>query len=137
MNISAVRIEKPAEVNFILGHAHFIKTVEDLYETIVQTNPSMKFGIAFCEASGPSLVRYVGNDHALIELARKKIHANVTKAYTNACLTTFGVRSIQKAVPSNSRVSTLPNACSAPQMKNIQVAPCQIPEISMVRHMLR
>jgi len=71
MDISAVRIDKPAEVNFILGHAHFIKTVEDLYETIVQTNPSMKFGIAFCEASGPSLVRYVGNDQALIELARK------------------------------------------------------------------
>ena len=70
MNVSAVRIEKPAEMNFILGHAHFIKTVEDLYEAIVQTNPAMRFGIAFCEASGPTLVRYVGNDKPLIEIAR-------------------------------------------------------------------
>lgn len=71
MNISVVRIEKPEEMNFILGHSHFIKTVEDLYEAIVQTNPAMKFGIAFCEASGPALVRYVGNEGRLIELAQK------------------------------------------------------------------
>ncbi|MDH4071119.1 MAG: adenosine-specific kinase [Ignavibacteria bacterium] len=71
MNISIVPIEKPGEMNFILGHSHFIKTVEDLYEAIVQTNPSLKFGIAFCEASGPALVRYVGNDQSLIELAQK------------------------------------------------------------------
>ena len=71
MNLSAVRIEKPEEMNFILGHSHFIKTVEDLYEAIVQTNPAMKFGIAFCEASGPALVRYVGNEPKLIELAQK------------------------------------------------------------------
>ncbi len=70
MNMTTVRIDKPEEMNFILGHSHFIKTVEDLYEAIVQTNPSMKFGIAFCEASGPSLVRFVGNDVALIELAK-------------------------------------------------------------------
>ncbi len=57
-------------MNFILGHSHFIKTVEDLYETIVQTNPSMKFGIAFCEASGPALVRSAGNDNRLIALAQ-------------------------------------------------------------------
>lgn len=71
MNLSILRIEKPDDMNFILGHSHFIKTVEDLYEAIVQTNPSMKFGIAFCEASGPALVRYAGNDEKLIELARK------------------------------------------------------------------
>jgi len=71
MNISVVPIEKPADMNFILGHSHFIKTVEDLYEAIVQTNPSMKFGLAFCEASGPCLVRYVGNDLRLIEIAQK------------------------------------------------------------------
>jgi adenosine/AMP kinase len=71
VNLLTVRIEKPDDMNFILGHSHFIKTVEDLYEAIVQTNPAMKFGIAFCEASGPSLVRYVGNDPTLIELARK------------------------------------------------------------------
>ena len=71
MNLSTVRIDKPEEMNFILGHSHFIKTVEDLYEAIVQTNPAMKFGIAFCEASGPALVRFVGNDSRLVELAQK------------------------------------------------------------------
>lgn len=71
MNILVVPIEKPADMNFILGHSHFIKTVEDLYEAIVQTNPSMKFGIGFCEASGPCLVRYVGNDPQLVELAQR------------------------------------------------------------------
>ncbi len=71
MQLSVVRIEKPADMNFLLGHAHFIKTVEDLYETIVQTNPAMKFGLAFCEASGPRLVRAAGNEERLIELAKK------------------------------------------------------------------
>lgn len=71
MNLLTVTIDKPADMNFILGHSHFIKTVEDLYEAIVQTVPAMKFGIAFCEASGPALVRYVGNDLKLIELAQK------------------------------------------------------------------
>jgi uncharacterized protein len=71
MNLSTVRIEKPEEINFILGHSHFIKTVEDLYEAIVQTNPSMKFGIAFCEASGPTLLRFAGNDEAMVALAKK------------------------------------------------------------------
>ena len=71
MNFLTIRIDKPDPMNFILGHSHFIKTVEDLYEAIVQTNPSMKFGIAFCEASGPSLVRFVGNEPKLMELARK------------------------------------------------------------------
>ena len=71
MNSTVVRIDKPAEMNFLLGHAHFIKTVEDLYETIVQTNPAMKFGLAFCEASGPCLVRAAGNEDRLVELAKK------------------------------------------------------------------
>jgi hypothetical protein len=66
-----VRIDKPDDMNFILGHAHFIKTVEDLYEAIVQTNPAMKFGIGFCEASGPCLVRFAGNDQRLVELAQR------------------------------------------------------------------
>ena len=70
MDLSVVRIEKPDDMNFIMGHAHFIKTVEDLYEAIVQTNPAMKFGIAFCEASGPALVRFVGNDPTLTDLAQ-------------------------------------------------------------------
>jgi len=58
-------------MNFILGQAQFIKTVEDLYEAIVQTVPGMKFGIGFCESSGPALVRYAGNDARLIELAQQ------------------------------------------------------------------
>jgi uncharacterized protein len=75
MNILTIRIEKPDEMNFILGHSHFIKTVEDLHEAIVQTAPAMKFGIAFCEASGPALVRFSGNDSRLIELAQKNAMA--------------------------------------------------------------
>ncbi len=71
MEFKVVTIEKPDDMNFILGHSHFIKTVEDVYEAIVQTNPSMKFGIAFCEASGPALVRFVGNDEKLTALAQK------------------------------------------------------------------
>jgi adenosine/AMP kinase len=71
MNLTTVRIEKPADMNFILGHSHFIKTVEDVYEAIVQTNPVMKFGVAFCEASGPCLVRWAGNDDRLADLARR------------------------------------------------------------------
>jgi len=75
MNLSVIPVEKPADMNFMLGHAHFIKTVEDLYEAVVQTNPAMKFGIAFCEASGPALVRSAGNDPSLIALAEKNAMA--------------------------------------------------------------
>lgn len=71
MEMKVVRIEKPDDLNFILGQSHFIKTVEDLYEAIVQTVPGMKFGISFCESSGPALVRYAGNESGLIELAQK------------------------------------------------------------------
>jgi adenosine/AMP kinase len=71
MELKTVTIEKPADMNFILGQSHFIKTVEDLYEAIVQTVPGMKFGIGFCESSGAALVRYAGNDPRLIELAQK------------------------------------------------------------------
>ena len=71
MELKTVSIEKPAEMNFILGQSHFIKTVEDLHEAIVQTVPQMRFGIAFCESSGPALVRSSGNDPRLIELAQK------------------------------------------------------------------
>jgi len=70
MDLTTVRIDKPADINFILGQAHFIKTIEDLHEAIVQTVPQMRFGIAFCEASGPALVRWTGNDADLIDLAQ-------------------------------------------------------------------
>jgi adenosine/AMP kinase len=71
MELKLLKIEKPEATNFILGQSHFIKTVEDIYEAIVSTVPQMKFGIGFCESSGPALVRWVGNDQALIDLAKK------------------------------------------------------------------
>ncbi|OGD21644.1 MAG: hypothetical protein A2W03_17035 [Candidatus Aminicenantes bacterium RBG_16_63_16] len=71
MDIKTVRIDKPADMNFILGQSHFIKTVEDIHEAIVGAVPQMKFGVAFCESSGPALVRFSGNDRRLVELARK------------------------------------------------------------------
>lgn len=66
-----VKIEKPDEVNFILGQSHFIKTVEDLHEALVTTVPKIKFGLAFCESSGPALVRWSGTDPELIALAQQ------------------------------------------------------------------
>lgn len=75
MDIRTVRIAKPAEVNFILGQSHFIKTVEDLHETAVQSVPGIRFGVAFCEASGHCLVRWSGNDPEMIELARSNAAA--------------------------------------------------------------
>ena len=75
MNLTTVPIDKPEDMNFILGHSHFIKTVEDLHEAIVQTNPAMKFGLAFCEASGPCLIRTSGNETKLVELAAKNAGA--------------------------------------------------------------
>jgi len=71
MELKIVTIEKPAEMNFILGQSHFIKTVEDIHEAIMQTVPGMKFGVGFCESSGAALVRWTGNDEKLIELAKK------------------------------------------------------------------
>jgi len=71
MEIKVIAIEKPADLNFILGQAHFIKTVEDVYEAMVNAVPGAKFGVAFCEASGPCLVRYTGTDAALIALAQQ------------------------------------------------------------------
>ena len=71
MDIKTVRIDKPDDMNFILGQSHFIKTVEDIHEAVVGTVPQMKFGVAFCESSGPALVRFSGNDPRLIELAKK------------------------------------------------------------------
>jgi adenosine/AMP kinase len=66
MELKPVEIVKPAaDVNVIVGQAHFIKTVEDLYEALVQAVPGIKFGVAFCEASGPCLVRHTGTDEAL------------------------------------------------------------------------
>jgi adenosine/AMP kinase len=71
MDLSTVKIEKPEEINFILGQSHFIKTVEDIYETLITAVPGIKFGIAFCEASGKCLVRWAGTDQDMIQLAQK------------------------------------------------------------------
>lgn len=66
-------ITVPEDVNLILGQAHFIKTVEDLHEALVGCVPGIAFGVAFCEASGPALVRWSGTDDALTDLARETL----------------------------------------------------------------
>jgi len=71
MELISVKIEKPEEMNFILGQSHFIKTVEDMHEALVSAVPGIQFGLAFCEASGMCLVRWSGTNESLIELARK------------------------------------------------------------------
>jgi adenosine/AMP kinase len=71
MELVIVRIDKPEAVNLILGQSHFIKTVEDVHETLVCSVPGIKFGLAFCESSGPALVRASGTDDDLIELAKR------------------------------------------------------------------
>src|SRR5512136_440946 len=75
MNLTTVKIEKPESNNFILGQSHFIKTIEDIHEAMVNNVPAIKFGVAFCEASGKCLVRWSGTDEAMIELARKNAQA--------------------------------------------------------------
>lgn len=71
MQIKTVSIENPKALNFILGQSHFIKTVEDIHEYLVGSIPGIAFGLAFCEASGPRLVRFSGTDETLIALAQK------------------------------------------------------------------
>jgi hypothetical protein len=75
MNLMTLSIDKPEPLNFILGQTHFIKSVEDIHEALVTAVPGIKFGLAFCEASGKCLVRWSGTDPALIELARKNATA--------------------------------------------------------------
>jgi len=70
VELITVRIEKPDDINFVLGQSHFIKTVEDIHEALVQAVPGIKFGLAFCESSGATLVRWTGTDEAMIELAK-------------------------------------------------------------------
>jgi adenosine/AMP kinase len=71
MELEIVPIKNPDELNLVLGQSHFIKTVEDLYETVVTSVAGCKFGLAFCEASGPALVRSAGTDEALTKLAEE------------------------------------------------------------------
>lgn len=106
MELSIVAIQKPENTNFILGQSHFIKTVEDIHEAIVQTSPQMKFGLGFCESSGPALVRLTGNDQQLIELAKK----NATALSCGHCFILF----IENGFPINilNTVKNLPEVCT-------------------------
>jgi uncharacterized protein len=106
MELNVVKIEKPEDINFILGQSHFIKTVEDIYETIVQTNPQMKFGLGFCESSGMALVRWIGNDNTLIEMAKK----NAMALSCGHCFILF----IDNGFPVNilNNIKNLPEVCT-------------------------
>jgi len=75
MDLLSVRIEKPDDVNVIVGQSHFIKTVEDLHEVLAGASSQLRFGIAFCESSGPRLVRRSGNDEELVALAVRNAQA--------------------------------------------------------------
>jgi uncharacterized protein len=71
MQLTTVKIDKPKDINFVLGQSHFIKTVEDIHEAMVQSVPGVKFGLAFCEASGEMLVRWTGTDDGMVEIAKR------------------------------------------------------------------
>src|SRR5579871_1285107 len=75
MQLITVKIDKPEDINFVLGQTHFIKSVEDIHEALVGAVPGIKFGLAFCEASGKCLVRWSGTDPAMTELAKKNAAA--------------------------------------------------------------
>jgi uncharacterized protein len=106
MELKVVEIDKPENTNFILGQSHFIKTVEDIYEAIVQTNPQMKFGLGFCESSGKALVRWIGNDDMLIEIAKKN-------AMTLSCGHCF-ILFIENGFPVNilNTIKNIPEVCT-------------------------
>jgi adenosine/AMP kinase len=103
--LKTVEIKSPEDCNVILGMAHFIKTVEDLYEALVNSVPNIKFGIGFCEASGPCLVRHEGNDSELRNLAAKK-------AYELGCGHTF-IIFLKNAFPINiiNKIKDTPEVC--------------------------
>jgi len=106
MELTTVKIEPPKDCNIILGQAHFIKTAEDLYEALVNAVPSIKFGLAFCESSGPCLVRVEGNDAELKRLAAEK-------ALELACGHCFLIL-MRNAYPINvlDKVKAAPEVCS-------------------------
>jgi uncharacterized protein len=105
MELKIVKIDKPGDLNVILGQSHFIKTVEDLYEALVQAVPEIKFGIGFCESSGPALVRWTGNDLNLIRLAQEN-------ALALSCGHSF-IIFMEKAYPINilNLVKNVPEVC--------------------------
>lgn len=107
MEIKLIKIKKSREdANVIIGHSHFIKTVEDIYEVLMTTVPNIKFGIGFCESSGPCLVRSEGNDEALKALAQK----NALQIGAGHCFVIF----IEGAYPINvlNAIKQVPEVCS-------------------------
>jgi len=106
LELKKVRIDAPEQCNLILGTAHFIKTVEDLYEALVNAVPNIKFGIGFCESSGPCLVRHEGNDEELRQLAAKK-------AFEIACGHSF-IIFLKNAYPINvlDEIKKVPEVCT-------------------------
>jgi adenosine/AMP kinase len=105
MELKIVNIQKPEDVNFILGQSHFIKTVEDLHEALVTALPRIKFGLAFCESSGPALVRWTGTDESMIELAKQ----NALALSCGHCFIIF----LQDCFPINvlNAVKNVPEVC--------------------------
>ena len=106
LDFKTVKVEVPKDCNVILGMAHFIKTVEDLYEALVNSVPNVKFGIGFCESSGPCLVRHEGNDKELRQMAAKK-------AYEIACGHSF-IIFLKNAYPLNvlDKIKNVPEVCT-------------------------
>lgn len=106
LEFKVVKIEPPKDCNTIVGMAHFIKTVEDLYEALVNSVPTIKFGIGFCESSGPCLVRHEGNDEELRKAAAEK-------AFEIACGHSF-IIFLKNAYPINvlDKVKKAPETCT-------------------------
>ena len=106
LEFKTVKIQVPEGCNVIFGMAHFIKTVEDLYEALVNSVPNIKFGIGFCESSGPCLVRHEGNDEELRRLAAEK-------ALEIACGHSF-IIFIKNAYPINvlDKIKEVPEVCT-------------------------
>jgi adenosine/AMP kinase len=106
LDLKTVKIEPPKDCNTILGMAHFIKTAEDLYEALVNSVPNIRFGLAFCESSGPCLVRHEGNDDELKRLAAEK-------AFEIACGHSFLIY-IRNAYPLNvlDKIKEAPEVCT-------------------------
>lgn len=106
LEFKTVKVDVPENCNVILGMAHFIKTVEDLYEALINAVPNIKFGIGFCESSGPCLVRHEGNDEELRQLAAKK-------AFEISCGHSFIIY-LKNAYPINvlDKIKKVPEMCT-------------------------
>jgi len=105
MALKVVAVDKPEDLNVILGQAHFIKSVEDIHEALAGAGPHLRFGLAFCEASGPCLVRRSGNDEGLVELAT----ANAAAIGAGHCFVVF----LREGYPVNvlNQLKQVPEVC--------------------------